>query len=76
MPREPGLVFGLPDRLSEAIHASGLPTPQICDAVGIERKSLYSWKAGHSAPDAIRLAKLCVLLHVSADWLLGIKSTK
>ena len=70
------LIFGFGDRLNEAILESKLTTPQICEAVGIERKSLYSYKCGEYSPNALTLAKLATTLHVSADWLLGIKNTK
>jgi transcriptional regulator with XRE-family HTH domain len=76
MARPYNRIVGFSDRLCEAIDDSGLTTPQICERCRIERKAFYEYKRGEYTPPVIFLARLCSVLHVSADWLLGLKSTK
>lgn len=58
------------ERLKEAINQSGLNCVEIGKRVGLERKSIYAYRDGDTYPNAMILAKLCVVLNVSADYLL------
>ena len=70
MRRRTGLLQGFPERLTETIEAQGITTRQLCECTGKERKTIYAYKYGDTAPDALTLARMCCLLRVSADWLL------
>jgi ribosome-binding protein aMBF1 (putative translation factor) len=74
MSRHKSIVRGFPDRLCTAIERSGLSINTISAAVGITRWTLIEYTVGNFAPTASILARLCSTLHVSADWLLGLKA--
>lgn len=61
------------ERLQEEKIKSGLNCCQIAQMIGCERKTIYSYLNGSTSPDALKLAKLCVLFNVSADYMLGIE---
>ena len=46
---------------------------EIAGATGIRPSTLYSWMKGSCCPGAHSLRQLCLVLGVSADWLLGLK---
>lgn len=46
-----------------------MPT-KLASMIGKERKVIYSYLYGDTTPDALTLARLCVALDISADWLL------
>ncbi len=58
------------ERLAQAVFDSGLSNTEISRRIGRERKSIYGYMRGDVQPDAYVLAKLCVILNVSADYLL------
>lgn len=64
------------ERLQEAINKRGLNCVQLGRMVGKDRKTIYTYKNGDCLPDALTLAKLCMALNVSADYLLGIKKNE
>lgn len=53
---------------------AGLSQVQIAEVLGISRNAVVMWESGTSRPDLDRLVKLCALLGVSADTLLGLKN--
>lgn len=61
---------GFSNRLCEAIWSKQLTKKYVAEQIGVERKALYSYADGSTVPNAVILAKLCVVLGVSADWLL------
>ena len=67
-----GRLFG--DRLKLALELRDPSYHQLRTAFGTSRfdDSLSRYMAGEAMPQLDRLVALCVLLNVSADWLLGI----
>lgn len=49
-------------------------TDQLARALGCTRPNVSHYRHGTRTPDPETLAKICRRLHISADWLLGIKS--
>ena len=54
----------------QAMDRADMSAPQLAERIFCERKSIYAYCYGYTAPDAVRLARICKVLHVSADWLL------
>lgn len=63
---------GLTERLREAIQASGLTPHQIQTLAGIPKNTYYQ-HIGGGAMGELYIAKYCAVLHISADWLLGLR---
>ena len=64
---------GLQSRIGEAMANSNLDMREISRRSGISLASLYEYRDEGVQPKAYTLAKLAIVLHVSSDWLLGIK---
>lgn len=63
-------LYGFSERLEEAFLASGMSKKEFAEKIGKERKAVYLYLDGTTPPDTFTLAKICVVLKVSADWLL------
>ena len=61
---------GFPERLHEAYIASGLSVKEIGKRAGLSHQSIYGYMFNGVEPNTSALVKLCVVLKVSADWLL------
>lgn len=64
---------GFDERLDDAIYYSGLTCVQIAKYLKCDRRTIYSWRRGYSEPTAFQIARLCDVLKVKADWLLGLE---
>lgn len=62
--------FDLTNRLNQACEQSGLTNSQIGQRTGLTRGQVYSYRNGITTPNAFYLAKICLALGVSADWIL------
>lgn len=60
-------------RLREAIRQSGLSQKNIANAVGISPPTVSKYMKLNIFPALDTLAKICKLLDVSSDYILGIK---
>lgn len=58
-------------RLKRLLAEQNINAIQLADRIGVERKTIYAWYNGTTAPDIYRFNKLCNIFGVSADWLLG-----
>lgn len=61
------------ERIAYCIEKSGLNCKEIAERIGRERKVIYSYRDGITAPDAITICRMCEIFKVSADWLLGLE---
>lgn len=61
---------GFVDRLNEVINKSGLRMIEIRRRVNISDSRLYGYVNGEITPSLMILARLCVVLNTSADYLL------
>ena len=66
-------IEGFAERLNEAIWASDMDVSEICRRTGISRSCMWSYRYTATMPPSGNLAKIAVVLDVSADWLLGIE---
>ena len=64
-------VYGFPERLHSLIYSGYEWNPTtLAKAIGLNRKSIYRWLNGESAPNIVYFMRLCDIFHVSADWLI------
>lgn len=62
-------------RINTAVSNSGKTAARIADECGISPNTISSYRAGRNVPAADILVELCRAMHVSADWILGLKDT-
>ena len=60
-------------RIKEAISESQYTQKQIAQKLCISEGNITNWKKGDNFPSIEILYKLCVLLNISADYLLGLE---
>ena len=63
------------DRIRELRDLRNMTQQQLADGMGESSgRVIYNWEKGISRPDSDKIVKLCSVLRVSADELLGCKS--
>lgn len=60
------------NRLRDAIVQSGIPQKEIAEKIGVSSQTVSKYMKHDIFPALDTLARLCVLLDVSADEILGI----
>lgn len=60
-------------RLRDAIANSGVPQKDIAKAIGVSPQTVSKYMRHDVFPALDTLAKLCVFLDLSADYILGIE---
>ena len=60
----------LGDRIAAVRRAAGLTQEQLGELVGVTRQAVSKWESGQTVPDAVTVGRLCLALHVSADYVL------
>lgn len=68
MPRARNIEIG--SRLRDSRINARLSPVEVAQEVEVSPKTVYSWESGARDPGAIRLADLCLLYGVSADYIL------
>ncbi len=61
-------------RLRESIKQSSLTQKEIAKAVGVSAQTISKYMKKDIFPALDTLSKLCILLDVSADYILGVKN--
>lgn len=62
-------------RLIESIETSGIKKADICRIVGISTATMAQYKSGRAMPSLETLAKICICIDETADYIvLGKKS--
>lgn len=70
-------VYGFPERLHSLIYSGyewNIST--VAEIIGVERRTIYRWLNGETAPSIIHAMRICDIFHVSADWLIYGKGNK
>ena len=65
-----GYLRGFPERLVEAMDLAGVNSTELGRKVKRDRKAIYMYRNGDVSPDVLTVARICAVLHISADWLL------
>lgn len=60
----------LNERIATVRKAAGLTQEQLGELVGVTRQAVSKWESGQTVPDAVTVGRLCLALHVSADYVL------
>ncbi len=60
-------------RLRESIRQSGIPQKEIAKAIGVSPQTVSKYMKLNIFPALDTLAKLCKLLDVSSDYILGVE---
>ena len=61
------------DRLREARKLQGFTQEDVGKGALMSRRAVQHFESGERRPSLENLRRLCLALHVSADWLLGLK---
>jgi transcriptional regulator with XRE-family HTH domain len=64
------------ERLKIARIAKGLTQQVVADHLGIKKEAFQHYEYGKRKPPYENIIKLCRLLDVSADWLLGLSDAQ
>ena len=64
------LIFA--QRIAEAIKHSGFTQKEIAGQLRLSEGNITNWKNGKNLPSVDTLFRLCKILDVSADYLLGL----
>lgn len=60
------------DRLESLLEDKQYSQSQLAEKLQISRSTVTGWLRYHKLPDSVLLVRLCEMLEVSADWLLGL----
>lgn len=66
-------LIGIQKRLREAIAQSGINQKVIAEKIGVSAQTVSKYMTCDVFPTLDTLARLCTLLDVSSDYILGIK---
>lgn len=58
-------------RLRQAREAADLTQAELAALIGAYQTKYQGWEKGRVEPDLETIAKICDVLNISADWLLG-----
>ncbi len=61
----------LSEKIQTCRKRAGLSQEQLAERLGISRQAVSKWETGEATPELGKLAALCSVLNVSADWLLN-----
>ncbi len=66
----------LGNRIREARQRERLTQAEVAGHIGVNPHSVYYWESGGLKPSSEHLVELASLLHVSIDWLLGVRAVE
>lgn len=64
------MLEGFSERLNETILKSGISMRDLTKRLGTDHSTVRSWMVMRAQPNIRSLAKLCLILDVSADYLI------
>ena len=64
---------GIGERIRLIRQKRGMNQPQLAERLGVTKNAITNWETGFSRPDLATIPRLCEVLSVSADTLLGIR---
>ena len=63
-------------RIKESRIERGINAVEIAKTIGISKSAISQIESRRNAPDVVTLFKLCQLLNVSSDYLLGLSDVR
>lgn len=67
------MVMNFNEKLKSVRKERGLTQKNIYEILKVSPNCYASWEQGRTQPDLIMLAKLCRILNVSSDYLIGLE---
>lgn len=64
------MTFG--ERLKKSIRQQGYTQAKFAELIYVSPTNLWRWMHGLSEPKINDLKRICIILNISADWLLGV----
>lgn len=61
------------ERLKEIMDERGMNAVELAERIGASPRAVQMWLVGKRQPSSGYLKKICIVLNVSADYLLGIR---
>lgn len=68
------MILKIAERIHELHDIHSLTQSDLARKLGITRASVNAWEMGISIPSTEKIAELCICLHTTADYLLGISN--
>ena len=62
------------EKIKELRIENGLSQQKVAETIGVTRSAYSNYEQGLREPDLNTLKKICLLLNVSSDYLLGIEN--
>lgn len=62
------------EKLKRKIRSEGYTQAEFADLVYTSPQTVWRWMHGKSEPGMNDIKRMCKILHVSADWLLGVEN--
>ena len=59
------------ERITELRRAAGLSQEQLAELLEVSRQAISKWETGQTQPEADRLPRICAVLGITSDELLG-----
>ena len=59
------------ERIAELRRAAGLSQEQLAELLEVSRQAISKWEKGQTQPEADRLPRICAVLGITSDELLG-----
>lgn len=70
---ESAMIIKTAERIKELREKNNLTQSDLARRLNITRSSVNAWEMGISIPSTERIVELCLLLHTTADYLLGLE---
>ena len=64
------------ERIKELREKNNMTQSDLARRLGITRSSVNAWEMGISIPSTEKIVDLCLVLHTTADYLLGLDKTE
>lgn len=62
------------NRLKECRKASNLTQKQLASILNTTDDSVYSWEKGRAEPSIEMIKKICIVLEITSDYLIGLSN--
>lgn len=69
-------IYGFSERLEDALTDKNVSRSELARKINVRPASVNNYIDGTTTPNATNLAKICKVLNVSSDWLLGLTNNK
>ena len=68
------MILKIADRIKELRELNNLTQSELARKLQLSRTSINAWEMGTSIPTTEKIPDICLILHTTSDYLLGIQS--